>query len=346
MYFGVAVAGHAHLWRQAYPDGAPEQITFGPTEEEGVAVAPDGRSLITSIGHRQSAIWIHDASGDRPLASESFAYAPRLSRDSRRVYFLQRESPDASTSELRRIDLASGKVERLLAGLPFALDDDVIGRDYDISRDERDVVFAARDRNGRPTIWLARLDGGVAPRAIVAGGHYVSFGERDEIFFVTLDKETSYLTRTDRDGVRRERIGSISPVFSRGGMSPDGEWIVVFGRSPDNVDGPATYAVPIRGGAPQRICTGMCWGGWSGDGRTFYVNVYDESTPEQTIAIPLPGGTTVPDVPPLGLNQSTNQLTIPGVRIINRWAVPLGDPSTYVYAKSELLRNLYRVPLH
>ena len=42
MYFGAAVDGSSHLWRQAFPDGAPEQVTFDPTEEEGVAVAPDG----------------------------------------------------------------------------------------------------------------------------------------------------------------------------------------------------------------------------------------------------------------------------------------------------------------
>ena len=70
MYFGVEVDGHHHLWRQRFPDGQPEQITSGPTEEDGVAVAPDGRSLITSIGMRQSAVWIHDARGDRPLSSQ------------------------------------------------------------------------------------------------------------------------------------------------------------------------------------------------------------------------------------------------------------------------------------
>ena len=33
-----------------FPNGAPEQITFDPTEEEGIAVAPDGNSLVTSVG--------------------------------------------------------------------------------------------------------------------------------------------------------------------------------------------------------------------------------------------------------------------------------------------------------
>ena len=88
MYFGAIVEGSSHLWRQKFPDGAPEQITFGPLEEEGIAVAPDGRSLVTSVGTRRSAIWIHDAAGERAISSEGYAAAPRLSRDGTRVFFL------------------------------------------------------------------------------------------------------------------------------------------------------------------------------------------------------------------------------------------------------------------
>jgi DNA-binding winged helix-turn-helix (wHTH) protein len=65
MYFIATVEGQSHLWRQRFPNGRPEQITFGPMEEEGLAVEPDGRSVITSIGVRASAIWIHDDQGER-----------------------------------------------------------------------------------------------------------------------------------------------------------------------------------------------------------------------------------------------------------------------------------------
>ena len=88
MYFAAVVGGASHLWRQRFPDGAPEQITFGPFEEEGIAVAPDGRSLVTSIGMRRSAVWIHDAAGERAIVSEGYASAPRLSRDGTRVFYL------------------------------------------------------------------------------------------------------------------------------------------------------------------------------------------------------------------------------------------------------------------
>src|SRR4051794_8633381 len=72
MYLGVEVDGGRHLWRQRFPRGEPEQITWGPTEEEGVTATPDGRSLITSFGMRQSAVWIRDGRGERAISSEGY----------------------------------------------------------------------------------------------------------------------------------------------------------------------------------------------------------------------------------------------------------------------------------
>jgi hypothetical protein len=41
MYFTSNAVDTNHIWRQRFPDGKPEQITAGPTEEEGIAMAPD-----------------------------------------------------------------------------------------------------------------------------------------------------------------------------------------------------------------------------------------------------------------------------------------------------------------
>src|SRR5204863_5206698 len=57
MYVTAALGGQSHLWRQRSPDGSPEQIMFGPTSETGVAMDHDGRSLVTSIGVRESTLW-------------------------------------------------------------------------------------------------------------------------------------------------------------------------------------------------------------------------------------------------------------------------------------------------
>jgi Tol biopolymer transport system component len=60
-YLSSDKGGKFHIWRQRFPDGPPEQMTFGPTEEEGIAMAPDGKSLLTSVGILTSAVWVHDA---------------------------------------------------------------------------------------------------------------------------------------------------------------------------------------------------------------------------------------------------------------------------------------------
>ena len=163
MYFGATVGGSSHLWRQKFPDGAPEQITFGPSGEEGIALAPDGRSLVTSVGTRRSAIWIHDAAGERAISSEGYAVAPHLSRDGRRVFYLFARDLmlggfgwKASSGELRSVDLGSGRTESVLPGVSVA--------DYDISRDEKEVAFTTAEDGGERNIWLAGLDRRTPPR--------------------------------------------------------------------------------------------------------------------------------------------------------------------------------------
>ena len=115
MYFSATIAGHSHLWRQRYPRGVPEQITFGPTEEVGVAAAPDGRSLVTSLGLQRQSIWIHDSNGERPVTSDGIASAPWLSADAKRLYFLVASASDAPASLWRR-DLQHGQEEPMLPG--------------------------------------------------------------------------------------------------------------------------------------------------------------------------------------------------------------------------------------
>lgn len=158
MYFGVEVDGSRHLWRQRFPNGQPEQITFGPTEEDGIAVAPDGRSLITSIGMRQGAVWIHDARGDRPLSSQGdvpyrdasglLGGVPVFSRDGKSLFYVKSESPGAAT-ELWRTDVASEKSERLLPGISV--------QEFDVSDDGREVVYSAQPPGKPVQLWVGLL---------------------------------------------------------------------------------------------------------------------------------------------------------------------------------------------
>ena len=356
MYFGAEVAGNMHLWRQKFPDGAPQQITFGSTQEEGVAPAPDGRSLITSVGMRHSAIWMHDAAGDRAISSEGYASAPRLSRDGTHVFYLLERGPvvpsSGTSGELRWVDLASGKTDSLLPGVSVI--------DYDISSDGRDVAYTASDSSGESQIWLAALDRRSPARQIARSADQVSFGASGELVFRLKEEKTNFLYRINKDGTGREQI-TATPSLVKLGVSPDGEWVgAVVALAPDEsseaLDVPfETVAVPVHGGAVKRLCGRWCSASWSSDGRFFYV-VLNESTVNVvntpalsgiTFAIPVPAGKMLPDLPAGGLRSPLEAAPPPGTKVISEGVVSPGlDPSTYAFQRTELRGNLFRIPLH
>jgi DNA-binding winged helix-turn-helix (wHTH) protein/Tol biopolymer transport system component len=341
MYFGATVGRSSHLWRQKFPDGAPEQITFGPSGEEGIALAPDGRSLVTSVGTRRSAIWIHDAAGERAISSEGYAVAPRFSRDGRRVFYLLASDLSlggfgwkASSSELRSVDLGSGRTDVVLPGVSVV--------DYDISPDEKEVAFTRAESSGERNIWLAALDRRAPARQIAQAGDQVSFGADGDLVFRSLEEKTNGLLRIRKDGKERERITKL-PVLEKSAVSPDGEWVLVGSPGTAADTGPTILAVPIRGGAPKKICYLVCWGGWSSDGKFFYVG-----TPAgKTLLIPVPTGKSLPDLPPSGIDLAGSEAGLHGARVIEHGSITLGfNPTEYVFLNTELQRNLFLIPLH
>jgi serine/threonine protein kinase/Tol biopolymer transport system component len=351
MYFGATVGGKSHLWRQSFPDGAPEQITFGPLEEEGIAVAPDGRSLVTSVGTRRSAIWIHDAAGERAITSEGYAAAPRLSRDATHVFYLlardwvlSRFGWTPSSSDLRSVDLASGKTDSLLPGVSVT--------DYDISSDETEVAFTTADSSGEPQIWLASLDRRTPPRQVARAGDQVSFAADGHLVFRSLEANTNRLIRIKKDGTGPDRI-TTAPVLDKFGVSPDGEWVLISspGAGVDAV--PATLAVPIRSsGPPRKICVPACQAGWSSDGKFFHVsldssNVSSPGTAGRVLAIQVPVGKALPELPVSGIDVAAAVAELPGTRVVEHGSLLTGpDPSTFVFTRTDLQRNLFRIPLH
>ena len=124
----------SHIWRQRFPSGEPQQITFGPTSQEGIAMAPDGKSLVTSVGSQDSTVWIHDKDGDHQISSEGNASSPSFSLDGKNLYFLMINGQ----ALFRTVDERSGtgKMDRVLPG--YAMDS------YSVSRDGKQVAFAAK----------------------------------------------------------------------------------------------------------------------------------------------------------------------------------------------------------
>ena len=345
MYFSVIVNGVAHLWRQRFPDGRPEQITFGPTEEVGLAVALDGRSIVTSVGQRRSEIWLHDASDERAVSIEGIAFAPKLSVDGRRLYYLlQRDSRDATFIELRTLDLSTGKTDRPLP--------DRSVWQYDVSPDEREVAFTTRAANGAREIWMATLDRSAPPRRITENGDLVSFAG-SEIVFRELDVRANYLTRIRTDGTARQRIVE-TPIIDKSDSSPDGAWVVAIVTGTGERDStPGTTIRSLRGDPPTFLCPGNCPATFSADGRWLYVGLLgigeQPGSGARILAVrmgdkgELPASLrTIVDAAFAG-TLPPNQ---PGVRLLQgAFIAPGPDPSTYAYVKQEVQSNLFRIPI-
>jgi eukaryotic-like serine/threonine-protein kinase len=333
MYFSVMVGDREHLWRQRFPDGAPEQITFGVTEEGGVAVEPDGRSLITSIGTTRSAVWIHDAAGERAISTEGDAYDPRLSRDGRRLFYLSERDQTSSSAELRVADVTTGVSEAVLPA--EAVDD------FDISPSGKDVVYTKRS-----SIWIAPLDRSAPPRQLTTGGDLASFATDDQIVFRRLGGATNTLARMAVSGGEASTIANV-PVTEKSGVSPGGDWVVAAALAPGNAMGMSTVALPIRGGAPRTVCPGFCDVGWSYDGRALYVRAVAGAFAGKTLVFTVPAGHSLPDFPGGGLPLESSNGPPGMAQVIDHESISPGPTeATYAFVKSDTEHNLFRIPLH
>ena len=335
MYFGAVVDGRSHLWRQAFPNGSPEQITFDPTEEEGIAFAPDGKSLVTSVGEGRSTIWIREEPGERQLTFEGSAGLPSISKDGRRAFYQQ-------GTELLQVDLALGKSSNLLPGLS------VTGFGYEVSPDETEVAFVRGRGTAEQEIWLAPLDRRSPPRLVTRGGDSVSFGPNGTLIFRKRDGNENYLYRINTDGSGRERISN-TPILNKSAVSPDREWVLV-NRTTVAEDGAGrtagieTVVIPVRGGAPRRLCAFNCLPNtrWSPDSRWMSLGLERG----RTLVLPVPPGQVLPNIPPSGISSPADGPTMPGGRVVGPAPfVGLISESSYVFLKTELRRNLFRIQL-
>jgi len=69
--------------------------------------------------------------------------------------------------------------------------------------------------------------------------------------------------------------------------------------------------------------------------------------PRTTKEIPVPKGKFLPDFTASGIDLSANMIVPKAARLIERGSILLGsDPSTYVFVKTDMQRNLFRIPLH
>ena len=351
VYMASNAGGAFHLWRQRFPAGAPEQITSGPSEEEGLAAAPDGESLLTSLGNAQQAMWIRDESGERSVSSEGYAFVPSLpagntqpfTADGTGLFYLIRRGAVRSAGaqqerlgELWKTDLAAGRSAAMLPGV------NMIG--YDISRDGTQTTFAALDGQGVPHVWLARLDRQLPPRQLTTlEADSPRFDSAGEIFCRITEQPSrqSFIYRLKNDGSAAEKVSN-TPVLFFMSVSPDGSLAVArVNSSPFMV----TVALPAASGAPIRICS-ACQVDWSADATALVVRLEgSEANPGRTLTLALAKGRMLPRLPAAGLESESDLVGISITSDARGFLFPGPKPRQYAFARGSIQRNIYRVPL-
>jgi serine/threonine protein kinase len=337
MYFSVTIGGASHLWRQRGPGSTPEMITAGATtEEQGVVMAPDGRSIITSVGRMQGSLWVHDAQGDRMLSMEgSVVPGARLSTDGAQAYCLVSHAADRVARGVTRIDLATNKTERFLE--EFAV------IDFDLSHDERSIVFTAVGPNNEHQLWLAPTDRRSPPKRLANNADSARFAGTNHVLFRSLEGRDNFLDRVALDGSGRLRMVDL-PIVGLSRVSPDGRAAVVVAPAQAPALFEETVAVDLEQRTATRLCSHACAAGWSPDGRRFYVDPSNTiGGGDRTLEIPVPPGQALPALS----GSVTAWLKTPGARLLPLELGPPGatETSRFVHVELTSTRNLYRIPL-
>jgi DNA-binding winged helix-turn-helix (wHTH) protein/Tol biopolymer transport system component len=358
MYFSADTGQGFHIWRQGFPTGAPEQVTFGVAEEEGIAFAPDGRSFATSIGFSQSTVWIHDAHGERQISSQGYAYHPSISVDAKKLYYLVRsdQSRHYESGVLYVADLESGSHDLLLPNF--------LMRTYDIAPDGDLVVFIGEDDTGRTPVWLATLDGRTRPRILSSvNARNVYFAGHDDVIFLGEEQPgRTFLYRVNKNGGGLQKLAKSSFLY---GVSPDGKWVSSWEEGPTEETRNSVVVRPMDGG-PAIVMCGTCAGAgepyappivtWSRDQKYLYAHAVPpvgrpQGAPNSpaiggTYALPIPTGESVPRLPPSGLHDAADLADLTGARVVAPAGVFTGtDPAVFAFQRVTTERNIYRVPV-
>jgi DNA-binding winged helix-turn-helix (wHTH) protein/Tol biopolymer transport system component len=347
MYFSASVKGFSHLWRQPFPNGEPERITGGPTEERDLAMARDGRSVISAVGMNESGMWLRDSHGERLISSEGYAANPSFSRDGRHLYYLLRRESLESPRELWVTEIESGKSEPVIQGFAITR--------YDISSDEREVIFATHPPDSPSQLWLASCDHEFAPRMLTSSGEDSPFfGLDGTVVFRKSEGRENYLFRMRKDGSGRTKVMP-GPIINLMGASPDGKWAVAA-MPVNEVPSSAIFAVPIEGGAVKKICPAICMAKWSPDGTRFYVEpLLQGARTGMTAVIPVPTGKSLPALPMSGIRTAQDSAALPGSVVIDMSSfdpsrvgqnvAPGPAPDSFAHSKTIAYRNLFQIPL-
>jgi eukaryotic-like serine/threonine-protein kinase len=336
MYLTVDTNGQFHIWRQRFPDGAPEQLTSGPTSQEGIAIAPDGKSLITAVGSQDSTVWFHDKDGDHQISSEGYALNPSFSSDGKGLYYLL-ASGQTPGYELQVKDLTGGNTQSLLPGYLMT--------GYSVSKDGKEVAFGVNDKSGHSSLWVAPTNRRTSPTLIsspTAIEDSPFFLPDGDLVFRAIEGGSNFLYRMKADGTDRRKI-SPQRVLDVVAVSPDGRWFVAGSPTPDQEHTAQVTAFAVDGGTSATLCASYCWLTWDTSGKFVYFSF--SLAHEESYALPVLHDTGLPKLPPSGIARIEDLKNPTTASAIPQFVDSAISPSIYAYTRQTTRRNLYRIPL-
>jgi serine/threonine protein kinase/Tol biopolymer transport system component len=344
-----------HLWRVKFPNGTPEQITSDPTGESGIAVAPDGKSLITSVGTGQGTVWLHDEKGDRQISSEGYAYFPYINAQGTRLTYLEqarRKSPapvsnsgQQPETKLMSVDLKTGVGQEIFSGADVG--------DYCIPTGDKVLIYAARDQSKRAHLWSVPIDHGHPPKRITPeetdDGNIMCLDD-GSVMFTRAENGLEVLYRITPDGGGMQKAFP-TPVQGVAATSPDGNWMAAVVNS---AGGKATQVTiyNLKDGTAKPICD-SCRPFWSPDSKRLYISFElvangDAKNRGQTYMIPWKPGPNLGALPPGGTRTETDVAKVATLVEAARQAdefAPAPSRNVYAFSRRTIQRNLYRIPL-
>ena len=342
LYVSSNEGGKFHIWRQRFADGRLEQITFGPTEEEGIAIGSDGKSLVTSVGIQDSTVWVHDLRGEHQISSDGSVLAPQFSADSRELYYLRASRPSADP-ELWVTDLANGANKPVLSGYLFRTCG-VGAQHYALSHDGKQIAFSMLDSAGQSKVWIAPTDRSASAKVIQSQTRddCPFFLPSGDLIVRQVEGDQNFLYRMRPDGTERHRISDVA-IFDPYGVSHDGRWVLGVTRGPDRDHPYSVAALPVGGGVAVPVCLVLCAARWDRTGKALYLMV-PTSGDKNTYALPLER-TGLPKLPASGIT-SSRELVEMKAPILGPGVMETGGTATqYAYTRRTIRRNLYRIPL-
>src|SRR6202162_5159774 len=331
IYLAVTT-GESHIWRQRFPSGELQQITFGPTSQEGFAMAPDGKSFVTSVGSQDSTVWLHDKSGDHQISSEGNARAPSFSSDGNSLYFLMING-QSHLSELWIKDLSSGKMDRVLPG--YSMDT------YSVSRDGKQVAFTSNDAAGPPSIWVAPMSRRSSPVRISSTEVEDSpiFLPDGDLIFRAVEGGSNFLYRMKADGSARSKIMA-QRVLDLYTVSPDGRWVVVASPNSNQEHTAVTKVFRVDGTGEVVLCPSYCVMSWDTSGKFALFSFRLENS--YALSLTQSG---LPKLPPAGVLRVSDFPYAKTAIALPNFVEAAISPSLYAYVRRNTRRNLYRIQL-